>query len=58
MLECTRSIHLAFLLVEDFLPLSRAERLQLQAGLVDVQYGEAEKGVPHLTHPADINKGQ
>lgn len=40
---------LCFSLVLDLLPLSRGERLQLQAGLVDVQNREAEKGVPHLT---------
>lgn len=48
----------AFLLVKDFLSLRRTDRLQLQAGLVDVQYSEAEKGVPHLACPADMSKGQ
>lgn len=38
------------ILIKDFLPFSWAERLQLEAGLVDVQNREAEEGVPHLTH--------
>lgn len=37
-----------FSLVLYLLPLGRGERLQLQAGLVDVQNSQAEKGVPHL----------
>lgn len=39
---------LCFSLVLCLLPLRRGERLQLQAGLVDVKNREAEKGVPHL----------
>lgn len=55
MLEGTQ---FAFLLVKDFLSLRRTDRLQLQAGLVDVQHSEAEKGVPHLECPVDMSKGQ